>query len=96
MDAMASSTAWAGEWGCPSSPAPRAAHCTSLPSLLQLTTARTHFHTLPPTAGFVYLLIALVSICYWIQGNTLKQEYEDAEREESALLGASSEKEEGQ
>ena len=67
----------------------------SLPSLLQLTTART-LHTLPPTAGFVYLLIALVSICYWIQGNTLKQEYEDAEREESALLGASSEKEEGQ
>ncbi len=38
------------------------------------------------------MLIALVSICYWMQGNAQKQEYEDNEREEAGLLSGSGER----
>jgi len=33
------------------------------------------------------MLVALVSICYWMKGNALRQEFEDQEKEESSLLG---------
>jgi hypothetical protein len=36
------------------------------------------------------MLIALVSICYWLQGNAARQEHEDLEREEASLLGGGS------
>ena len=44
------------------------------------------------STGFLYMLIALVSICYWMQGNALKQEHEDNEREEAGLLSGSGER----
>ena len=44
-------------------------------------------------AGFTYTLIALVAVCYWMQGNAARQEYEDSEREEASLLGGGAEAE---
>ena len=39
------------------------------------------------------MLIALVAICYWVQGNAARQEHEDGEREEASLLGGGAEAE---
>ncbi len=53
--------------------------------------------TPPPSlsrAGVMYTLIALVAVCYWMQGNAARQEYEDSEREEASLLGGGAEAEE--
>lgn len=30
-----------------------------------------------PRAGFVYLIIAITSICYWVQGNGRRKEWEE-------------------
>ena len=59
-------------------------------SLRALTPPTACTHTLPPK-GMLYLLVAVVAICYWMQGNAAKQEYEDNEREEASLLSANKE-----
>lgn len=53
-------------------------------------TATPHYytHTFTRPKGMLYLLISVVAICYWMQGNAAKQEYEDNEREEASLLSA--------
>ena len=28
-------------------------------------------------AGFLYLIVAITSVCYWVQGNALKKEWTD-------------------
>jgi hypothetical protein len=37
--------------------------------------------------GLLYMLIAMVSMCYWVQGMTKRKEWEDLEQEEASLLG---------
>ena len=55
----------------------------------------THAHAQPPSpppftrTGVLYMLISIVSICYWMQGNALRQEYEEKELEETSLLSKS-------
>jgi hypothetical protein len=44
----------------------------------------------------MYTLIALVAVCYWMQGNAARQEYEDSEREEASLLGGGAEAEDNE
>jgi hypothetical protein len=68
----------------------RAPRRAALPARRALTLVS--FSSLTSYAGFLYMLIALVSICYWMQGNAQKQEYEDNEREEAGLLSGSGER----
>ena len=84
--------------GCPGRAAasPVRLRSQSFHRVLLLTPSAPAPHSPHPSlarAGFMYTLIALVAVCYWMQGNAARQEYEDSEREEVSLLGGGAEAE---
>jgi len=56
----------------------------------------THKHSYFSAAGLVYMLIAMVSMCYWVQGISQRKEWEETEQETNSLLGGGSGGEKGQ